>query len=622
MKQLLATVVCTLMIIQVYGQSDRVTSAWNNLKYNELGKALENIKAASEYEDTKEEAKTWLYLGHVYYSIDTTTNPDYADLVSAPKDKAVEAYAKAKELDQSGRYSTKIQNNAVRLGVSLFNAGAQDYNKALKVKRKSGETSADSTQFKFKILNQNLIKQEIKTSINGLLKNNTSKKLSFVEIKYNVYDAEGNQIGSSMDNIENLSSGKTWSFNVILNNGKVSKFDLQEINYKTKDAGTIKNVTRKQVVFSKDESDKYFERSLKHFERHFMTRQLAGKYASYISQTLNQNNIDPKKTLLYAGYSAYQVGRYEKAIKYLRQLVKADSDKPDAYLFLSSVYLDKGDTTKALNIIDTGRKNVPKSRGLQNRMLRIYQQTGQVNKLTANLRESIEQNPQDLQLYRVLASTYEKLAKKARAEGNVKTASAYKDSARTTYNDILEVDPGNYKASYNLGIMYYNIGVDKVKRSQEMDELDQVTKLENQAKEEFKSAVPYLEKAFHKRCDDNNLYKSLKNVYRRTNQAAKAKALKSAYADANQVVINVKGQSGQEGSIEITHSGNTSKFTDVSYSDREGDYIGWETNVCPQGKSVRVKLSPKNQGETIRTEIYQQGQLQKEVEKTSFTYTP
>jgi cytochrome c-type biogenesis protein CcmH/NrfG len=510
MKQLLITLIGALMIFQAHGQSDRVTSAWNNLKYNELESALENIKAASEYEDTKNDAKTWLYLGHVYFSIDTTSNAEFADLVKAPKDKAVDAYAKAMALDESGRYGTKIQNNAVRLGVALFNAGAQDYNSALKAKKQK-----DTAAFK-----------------------------------------------------------------------------------------------------------KNFEKSLNHFERHFKTRELAGKYASYINQSLTQNGIDPKKTLLYAGYSAYQTEDYAKAIKYLRQLVKADSEKEDAYLFLSNVYLAKGDTTKALDVIDSGRMNVPESEGLQNRMLVIYQQSGQVNKLTANLRSSIERNPEDLEKYRVLSSTYEQLARKARDRENSTKAEAYKDSARQVRKQLLAVDPGNYKANYNLGIMHYNIGVDKVKKAQEMSDIDKVTKLEDEATDEFNEAIPYLEKAFHKDCQDQNLYKSLKNIYSRTGQPEKAKNLKKAYADANQVVINVKGNSGQRGTVEVTHSGETSKFRDVELSDREGDYIGWETNVCPQEGAVEVNLSLKEEDATVKTEIYQQGQLQKEVENSSFTYMP
>ena len=510
MKQLLITLIGALMIFQAHGQSDRVTSAWNNLKYNELESALENIKAASEYEDTKNDAKTWLYLGHVYFSIDTTSNAEFADLVKAPKDKAVDAYAKAMALDESGRYGTKIQNNAVRLGVALFNAGAQDYNSALKAKKQK-----DTAAFK-----------------------------------------------------------------------------------------------------------KNFEKSLNHFERHFKTRELAGKYASYINQSLTQNGIDPKKTLLYAGYSAYQTEDYAKAIKYLRQLVKADSEKEDAYLFLSNVYLAKGDTTKALDVIDSGRMNVPESEGLQNRMLVIYQQSGQVNKLTANLRSSIERNPEDLEKYRVLSSTYEQLARKARDRENSTKAEAYKDSARQVRKQLLAVDPGNYKANYNLGIMHYNIGVDKVKKAQEMSDIDKVTKLEDEATDEFNEAIPYLEKAFHKNCQDQNLYKSLKNIYSRTGQPEKAKNLKKAYADANQVVINVKGNSGQRGTVEVTHSGETSKFRDVELSDREGDYLGWETNVCPQEGAVEVNLSLEEEDATVKTEIYQQGQLQKEFENSSFTYMP
>jgi Tfp pilus assembly protein PilF len=510
MKHLLITVLAVLFIGQAYGQSDRVTSAWNNLKYNELEKALNNLKKASKHEDTKDEAKTWLYLGHTYYSLDTSQKDAFKDLVMAPKNKAVEAYAKAQKLDESGRYTSKIQGNAVRLGVNLFNAGAQDYNKALKSKKKK-----DTAAFK-----------------------------------------------------------------------------------------------------------KYFKRSLKHFESHFATRKLAGKYASYINQTLTQNNIDPKKTLLYAGYSAYQIGQFDKALNYLGQLVKQDSKKPDAYLFMSNVYLDKGDTTKALAIIDSGRRNVENSKPLQNRMLRIYQQTGQVNKLTTNLKKSIAKDSSNLQLYRVLASTYEKLSKQSRESGNPDRAKKYKDSARRTYNSILEVDPGNYKANYNLGIMYYNIGVDKVKRSQEVDDIDKLTRLENEASEEFKKAIPYLEKSFHKNCDDKNLYRSLKNVYKRTGKSSKAKALKSAHADANQVVVNIKGKTNQMGTVTITHSGKTSKYKNAKLSDRKGDYIGWETNICPKEGDIEVNLEVK-EGDTPKVEIYQEGSLKKEVEgATSFTYMP
>lgn len=622
MKQLLITLIGALMIFQAHGQSDRVTSAWNNLKYNELESALENIKAASEYEDTKNDAKTWLYLGHVYFSIDTTSNAEFADLVKAPKDKAVDAYAKAMALDESGRYGTKIQNNAVRLGVALFNAGAQDYNSALKAKRKSDNSPSKSVKSKFEILNQRFVKEKIRSSIIGILKNNTSEKLSYIEIKYNTFDDNGNQVGSPMDNIENLDSEETWKFDVATTSENVSRFALQEIKYRTKNANSTKKLSREQIAFNKDKSDKYFKKSLNHFERHFKTRELAGKYASYINQSLTQNGIDPKKTLLYAGYSAYQIENYAKAIKYLRQLVKADSEKEDAYLFLSNVYLAKGDTTKALDVIDSGRMNVPESEGLQNRMLVIYQQSGQVNKLTANLRSSIERNPEDLEKYRVLSSTYEQLARKARDRENSTKAEAYKDSARQVRKQLLAVDPGNYKANYNLGIMHYNIGVDKVKKAQEMSDIDKVTKLEDEATNEFNEAIPYLEKAFHKNCQDQNLYKSLKNIYSRTGQPEKAKNLKKAYADANQVVINVKGNSGQRGTVEVTHSGETSKFRDVELSDREGDYIGWETNVCPQKGAVEVNLSLEDEDATVKTEIYQQGQLQKEVKNSSFTYMP
>lgn len=48
--------------------------------------------------------------------------------------------------------------------------------------------------------------------INGIIKNNSSKLCPFVQISFNLYDKDGNQIGVAFACINNFEPGGTWKF--------------------------------------------------------------------------------------------------------------------------------------------------------------------------------------------------------------------------------------------------------------------------------------------------------------------------------------------------------------------------------------------------------------------------
>lgn len=48
--------------------------------------------------------------------------------------------------------------------------------------------------------------------ITGTLVNNTDEDKSYLQIEYNLYDADGAQIGTALANIDNLKAGGTWKF--------------------------------------------------------------------------------------------------------------------------------------------------------------------------------------------------------------------------------------------------------------------------------------------------------------------------------------------------------------------------------------------------------------------------
>ena len=67
-------------------------------------------------------------------------------------------------------------------------------------------------------------------SITGSIKNNTDRDASYVQVTFNLYDEEGNQIGTAMDNINDLEAGGTWKFEAVSWEEGVASYRLAEIS--------------------------------------------------------------------------------------------------------------------------------------------------------------------------------------------------------------------------------------------------------------------------------------------------------------------------------------------------------------------------------------------------------
>ena len=67
------------------------------------------------------------------------------------------------------------------------------------------------------------------TSVVGKIKNQGKNAVSYAQITFIVYDAAGNQIGTALDNINNLEAGATWAFDAVIFEDNVAKVKLGEI---------------------------------------------------------------------------------------------------------------------------------------------------------------------------------------------------------------------------------------------------------------------------------------------------------------------------------------------------------------------------------------------------------
>ena len=105
--------------------------------------------------------------------------------------------------------------------------------------KKSGDPSSNSTeaedtskpQDKYIVSDLKESKDQFAEYIEGTLKNNSGKEASYVQISFNLFDKDGNQIGTAFDNINNLAKDGTWKFKAIgtVEPDKVASYKLAEV---------------------------------------------------------------------------------------------------------------------------------------------------------------------------------------------------------------------------------------------------------------------------------------------------------------------------------------------------------------------------------------------------------
>jgi tetratricopeptide (TPR) repeat protein len=97
----------------------------------------------------------------------------------------------------------------------------------------------------------------------------------------------------------------------------------------------------------------------------------------------------------------------------------------------------------------------------------------------------------DIQFNLALATVYGKLA-----ELDSTKSQEYYDKAASVYQEILEVDPDNVSANYNMGILYYNQGVEIVNNMDYSLDLEQLNIVQDKIIALFKKSLPYMLKAY------------------------------------------------------------------------------------------------------------------------------
>lgn len=228
-----------------------------------------------------------------------------------------------------------------------------------------------------------------------------------------------------------------------------------------------------------------------------------------IEKLLTDNKINPTAAKLYAAYSAQQIKNNEKAISYYNELVNAKYDDILVYMSLSDLYKAAGDTSAAIAILDKGMGNVTDKKSLLIDKLNIYISRGQTQEALKLGQEALALDPKNTSLYIALGNIYDNLKMGKEAE--------------ELYNKALALNPEDYGTNYSLGMSFFNQGADKYNESIKEKNLKKSEEQLNSAKDRFRKAIPYLEKAHAQKPAEKDVIQVLAEIHAKLDDFDKSK---------------------------------------------------------------------------------------------------
>ncbi|MFI5149413.1 MAG: tetratricopeptide repeat protein [Bacteroidia bacterium] len=241
---------------------------------------------------------------------------------------------------------------------------------------------------------------------------------------------------------------------------------------------------------------------------------------------VSQQMGHPDTSVLNNAAMTYRLaGDLPKSIEIYKKLVAMGFGKGKTVAILSNVYVANKDTAAALTLVAAERAKYPNDGDLIVNETQLFLWTKKRKEALANLQNLIAKNPNDSTMNMLVGSTYDNMANPKDDKGNdlppPPEQTEYFNQAVTYYKKAIEIKPDYFKALFNLGILYFNRGAKMYNKANNIKEAALYAKESKKADDEFKLALPYMEKAHQVMPKDKDTMKALKTLYSRTEQQAK-----------------------------------------------------------------------------------------------------
>jgi len=199
--------------------------------------------------------------------------------------------------------------------------------------------------------------------------------------------------------------------------------------------------------------------------------------------------------------ASYNAQDYEKAHKYLDQVIELQYGETTPYLLKYQAYNEEGDLENAEKALRNAFEAFPEDEQVLLTMIQFFIVNDKRDEAIDYLNLALEDAPDNYNLHY--------------AKGVMYMQSEDYESALESLHKSIELNPDYFESQYNAGVCYYNKGAGMLEIANEIMDPTEYNKAFEEAQEVFANAVPFMERARELNPEDIDTLTSLKELYYR-----------------------------------------------------------------------------------------------------------
>ncbi|WP_372950169.1 tetratricopeptide repeat protein [Mariniphaga sp.] len=226
----------------------------------------------------------------------------------------------------------------------------------------------------------------------------------------------------------------------------------------------------------------------------------------------NPNVIDT--AIIYnAGLAALKAENFDKAIEYFSEAARHGYNGAKIFPVIAGVYEQKKDTLAALKVLKQGFEKYPADMDVLASMIQTYINLERRAEALEYLNMAIEKDPSNATFFLAMGRLYEETDED--------------EKALKVYQKAIDIDPELFMAWYNIGVFYYNKGVQQWEVAGKVPANDNETyeRELKKANDWWEKSLPFMEKCHELDSEEETTIESLKNLYYRLKKMDKYEAM-------------------------------------------------------------------------------------------------
>jgi tetratricopeptide (TPR) repeat protein len=351
-----------------------------------------------------------------------------------------------------------------------------------------------------------------------------------------------NNLGLQRDKLANITDPNAKELTAYQNTASTAELDEAMKAFAASKAADTKGVYAAELLVSETQAyNHYYNKGIVYSNNSKLPESV-----DMFEKALAINDSDSTLMLLVASNS-YDMKDYNKAKSTLSKMIEAKKGSPLVYNLLVQSNFNLKDTVAGIDVLKKGRAAYPSDDNLLTTETNYFLNNHKTEDALKNLEKVVASRPNDPGLYFTRGTTYDKLAHPEDKDGKALPKPANYDtwvkSAESDYKKAIELSEAKYKnlstlqpqeatqlkevysqALFNLGVMYFNDGAEISKVADKITDNAKYAAENKKANEQFKKAMPFLEKSQEVSSDERTLY-ALKQIYTRLELTDKLKTV-------------------------------------------------------------------------------------------------